>query len=292
MAHNNLGSALEEKGQTEEAIACYQKAIDLDPTLAMAYYNLGAILCDHKHDYDEAIACFHKAIAFAPKLARAHANLGVALYFKGQVDEAIACYQKAIALKPKDAQIRALLAMAERLAAIRGKFAAFEKGTYTPATPAECLDLVEWCQIKKLHHTAAGLYAAAFAANPKLADDLSADYRYNAACSAALAATGQGEDAAKLIDTERTRLRKQALDWLRADLALWAKQLETGQPADRVAEQQMLKHWQQDRDLAGLRDAAALAKLPAEEQEAWTQLWADVAALLNKAEAPAKKESK
>jgi hypothetical protein len=117
-----------------------------------------------------------------------------------------------------------------------------------------------------------------------LADDLNAGHRYNAACSAALAATGQGEDAAKLIDQERTRLRQQALHWLRADLGMWAKRLETGQPADRVAVQQALKHWQQDSDLAGLRDALALAKLPAEEQKACNKLWTDVAALLKKAE--------
>ena len=44
-----------------------------------------------------------------------------------------------------------------------------------------------------------------------------------------------------------------------------------------------MRHWQKDTDLAGIRDAAALAKLPAEEQKACTQLWADVAALLKKA---------
>src|SRR6516164_4586354 len=68
--------------------------------------------------------------------------------------------------------------------------------------------------MKKLHHTATGLYAAAFAADPKLADDLKAGHRYRAACAAALAAAGQGEDAAKLDDKEKVRLRKQALDWL------------------------------------------------------------------------------
>ena len=45
-----------------------------------------------------------------------------------------------------------------------------------------------------------------------------------------------------------------------------------------------LSDWKQDSDLAGIRDAAALAKLPADEQKAFTQLWADVAALLKKAE--------
>jgi hypothetical protein len=126
------------------------------------------------------------------------------------------------------------------------------------------------------------LYAAAFAAAPGLADDLKNAHRYRAACHAALAAIGQGEDATKLDDKERTRLRQQALDWLRADLALWANRLETGQPADRVAVLQTLKRWQQDNDLAGLRDAPT-ANMPAKEREAYTQFWADVATLLKKA---------
>ena len=37
-------------------------------------------------------------------------------------------------------------------------------------------------------------------------------------------------------------------------------------------------------ELAGLRDPAALAKLPAEERQAGQQLWADVEALLRKAQ--------
>jgi len=37
-------------------------------------------------------------------------------------------------------------------------------------------------------------------------------------------------------------------------------------------------------DLAGIRDPAAVAKLPADEQEACKKLWADVAALLKMVE--------
>jgi hypothetical protein len=44
-------------------------------------------------------------------------------------------------------------------------------------------------------------------------------------------------------------------------------------------------HWQADGDLDGVRDAAGLAKLAAAEQESWRKLWADVAALLAKAQA-------
>jgi hypothetical protein len=90
-----------------------------------------------------------------------------------------------------------------------------------------------------------------------------------------------------LDDKERARLRKQAVDWLRADFALRTKQMEAGK-ADGATAQKALRHWQQDTDLAGIRDAAALAKLPADEQKAFIQLWSDVAALLKKAEEKSK----
>jgi tetratricopeptide (TPR) repeat protein len=282
-AHTNLGTALAVKGQLEEAIACYRKAIALDPKFAGAHFILGLALKD-KGKVEEAIACFRKATLLDPKDALAHNNLGTALADKGQVDEAIACHKKALALDPKFAGARNDLARTQRLVAARDKVAALRKGSYTPASIAERLSIAEWCQIKKFHHTATGLYAAAFAAEPKLADDLKAAHRYHAARHAALAATGQGEDAGKLDDQKRTRLRTQALDWLRADLALHTRQLETGKPADRAAVQRPLRRWQKDTDLAGLRDKAALAKLPQDEQKAFTQFWADVAALLKKME--------
>ena len=56
--------------------------------------------------------------------------------------------------------------------------------------------------------------------------------------------------------------------------------------------QKTLQHWQQDTDLAGIRDAAALVNLPADEQQACTRLWADVAALQKKAETSTKQEAK
>src|SRR5262249_34140830 len=106
--------------------------------------------------------------------------------------------------------------------------------------------------------------------------------RYHAACHAALAAAGQGTDADKLDDKERSRLRTQALDWLRADLDLWARRIDDGKAEDRKAAATMLGHWQEDAGLRSVRDAEALEKLPAEEQEAWRKLWADVDALRGK----------
>jgi tetratricopeptide (TPR) repeat protein len=99
-AHNNLGHALQGKGKVEEAIACFRKAIRLDPKYALAHTNLGNALKD-KGRLDAAIACHHTAIDIDPKSAAARYNLGNALARKGKVDEAVACYQKAIALDPR-----------------------------------------------------------------------------------------------------------------------------------------------------------------------------------------------
>ena len=104
-----------------------------------------------------------------------------------------------------------------------------------------------------------------------------------------MVASGKGEDADKLDDKERVRLRQQALGWLRADLDLWAKQVENGKPPGRAAARQTLQRWQKDTDLASLRDAAALAKLPEAERAACQKLWADVAALLKKCAATDKR---
>jgi hypothetical protein len=171
------------------------------------------------------------------------------------------------------------------MAGAQDKLPGYQKGTYLPGSNEERLGLAEWWKIKKLHHTATGLYAAAFAADPKLADDLNLGRRYFAACCATRAAAGQGEDAAKLDEKERTRLRKQALDWLRADVIQRGKLCESGTPDDRSAVLWGLRqYWQHDANLASIRDSAALAKLPEDEQKAFNQLWADVAVLLKKAE--------
>jgi hypothetical protein len=48
---------------------------------------------------------------------------------------------------------------------------------------------------------------------------------------------------------------------------------------------QKLRQWQQDADLAGVRDQGALAKLPQAERARWRQFWSDVADLLQKTDA-------
>jgi serine/threonine-protein kinase len=322
IAHFNLGIVLYRKGQVEEAIASFRKAIDLDPKYATAHYNLGNALA-HKGQVDEALACYQRAIRLDPKYTEAHCNLGNALAHKGRVDEAFACYQKAIQLDPTYAEAHCNLghvfrgqgrfaeslatlkrghelgskrpgwpypsaqwvADAERLAALEARLPAFQKGEIQPRDTAERLVLIGVCEAKKLHHTATRLYTDAFTADPGLADDRRAPLRYNAACRAALAAAGQGGDATQLDNAAKAKLRGQALDWLKAELSALGKDLDSGPPPARAAITRVLSHWRNDPDLAGIRESAALGKVPAEERAAHAKLWADVAALLKKAEA-------
>ncbi len=294
-----MGLALNDKGRLAEAIASYKKAIDLDPKLAPAHTNLGSALSD-MGQLNEAIACYKRAIELNPKHAEARCNMGHALSTQGRFAQSLEALKQGHELGSKQPGWRYPSAdwvrEAEAKAAMEAKLPAFFRGEFQANDTERRLGLAGVCQGKKLHRTAAGLYAVAFAADPKLADDLNAGHRYSAAYCAALAAAGQGKDAAKLDDKEKTRLREQALDWLRADLVLRTKQLETGKPADRAEVQRIMLHWQQDTDLAGIRDAGALAKLPADEQRACTQLWADVAALLKneeeKLKTPAEPEKK
>src|SRR5262249_11262393 len=108
-------------------------------------------------------------------------------------------------------------------------------------------------------------------------------HRYSAACAAALAAADQGKDEPRPDDAARAKLRGQALDWLKAELTSWAKMLDAGNPQTRPIVQQTLVHWTADADLAGVRDADVLAKLPEAERATWRSLWAEVEAVLARA---------
>jgi tetratricopeptide (TPR) repeat protein len=286
-AHNNLGIALRDKKDLEGAIAAYKKAIELDPKLALAHNNLGAALRDKK-DLEGAVAEYKKAIEINPTYTDAHFNLGNALMRQGRFPEAEMALRRSLEFYPEQSPWRQpamqQLQQCERLAALDAKLPAIFNGEAGPAPAAEQVEIADLCrQYKRLHAAAARFYTDAFAADPRLAADLRKSHRYNAACSAALASAGQGDDAKNLPDKVQLMLRRQALTWLRADLVAWSKFLDSGQPQARATVERTLQHWQSNPDLVGVRDKAGLARLPDAERQAWEKLWADVEALRKQA---------
>jgi Tfp pilus assembly protein PilF len=286
-AHCNLGIALRAQGRLDEAMVEYQKAIALDPKDALAHYNLGNALYG-KGRLNEALAEFRQAIQLKPDLAEAHWNLGLVLRQQGRFDEAVAFLRRGHELGSKQpgwptALSAQCLRDTERLAALDAKLPAILQGEAAAASPGEAVTLALMCQEqKKRYATSARLYADAFAEEPRLAADLNSQHRYNAACSAALAAAGQGEDARLLPDRVVFLFRRWALGWLRDDLKAYAGLVGQTNPAGRQAMRQRLLHWQKDPDLAGLRDKNAVDKLPEPERDACRRLWADVDALLQR----------
>jgi tetratricopeptide (TPR) repeat protein len=102
-AHNNLGNDLLLAGQVDEAIAHFQKALQIKPDYALAHNNLGYALFQ-KGNVDEAISQYQTALQITPDSAEVHINLGNALFQKGSVDEAISQYQTALQITPDDAK--------------------------------------------------------------------------------------------------------------------------------------------------------------------------------------------
>ncbi len=282
-AHYNLGVSLERLGNRGEAMAEYREAIRLKPEYYEARNNLGGALLQQGKP-DAAVAEFREAIRLKPDHAMAHANLGIALRSRGDFVGQFAELRKARDLGRNSptfgTQLERELAATERQASLAHRLQAVLAGKVKPADAAESLAFAQLCHRKELYGSSARFWAGAFQAQPGLADDMQAQHRYNAACAAALAGCGQGKDNPPLDESAKARCRKQAIDWLKADLAVWSKVLEKGPPAARQAISQTLQHWKVDSDLAGLRDAAALAKLPHDEQKAYRALWADVGSLL------------
>jgi tetratricopeptide (TPR) repeat protein len=111
MAHYNLGIVLNDRGDSDEAIAHYRQAIELRPSYAEAHYNLGRLLAQ-KGQLDDAVTHYEKALELNPVDAEAHNNLGVTLFGSGRLDDAIAHYQKALKIWPDYAEASCNLANA------------------------------------------------------------------------------------------------------------------------------------------------------------------------------------
>jgi eukaryotic-like serine/threonine-protein kinase len=282
--------------ELRQAVALTRRAAavaDVKYDWARPYFLFAQGLANYRRGrFDEAIAVLSgqaRDTRYIGPSARLVAAM--ALYRKGKTDEARAALTAAVepydwgAAKAdrRDVWIPHVLRR-EAEALILPSLPAFLEGKHQPRDNGERLALAGACRYRGRRAAEAGLLEAAFAADPKLADDPKAGLRYRAAGAAAVAGCGGGADGAALGEPERARWRRQAVAWLRLDLAAWTKRLEAAQPADRAEVQKVLARWRDDPDLAGLRNADALERLPPAERKECQALWQEVAALLRRAE--------
>ena len=102
--YNHRGLICYYKGDYDQAIEDYAKAVSLNSNYTRAYNNRGTVYCA-KGDYDRAIEDFNRAIQLNPDYAEAYYNRGVTYRRKGLVDRAITDYNRAIQLKPNYADV-------------------------------------------------------------------------------------------------------------------------------------------------------------------------------------------
>ena len=100
MAYNNRGSVYGAKGEHDRAILDVTKAIEIDPRYAFSYYNRGRAY-GAKGEHDRAILDFTKAIEIDPRFASAYYNRGVSFHLKAHYNLAISEYTKAMEINPK-----------------------------------------------------------------------------------------------------------------------------------------------------------------------------------------------
>ena len=154
--HNSLGQAHRAQGGQAEAIACYERALSINPNFAPAHGNIAQVLApgdpavavayyrrlvaalphnalaranfgymvERTGATEAAVEIYRQALALDPNQPVALGNLGVALADLGRIDEAIGCYRQALELDPNNADAHNGLGLALLL-----------KGDYAAAWP-------------------------------------------------------------------------------------------------------------------------------------------------------------
>ncbi len=107
--HNNLGIFLKKKGRIDEAIAHFQKALELKPDYASPHINLGAAYA-RQRKHEKALAHFSEALRLRHNVPEAHYSMGNVLVLMGRIDEALDHYQNALKIKPDYADAHLKLA--------------------------------------------------------------------------------------------------------------------------------------------------------------------------------------
>ena len=296
LSYNNLGTVLIDNGQTTEGLNAYQQSLEIqlklvrdNPTvptfqshvsvtlhnLADAELNMGK-LSEARERLEQAIELQERVLVNNPadplarQYLRAHLTT-LATVAGGQHDAGLT-----LTAKQKLSQLTisdpANSQKMERLKSWKEN-SATESGT-------ELLVLGQFAYDTMQFSLGALLFDQALQADKALSEDRQRQIAYNAACCAALAATGESSEDKPLDEAERSALRGKALAWLQAELDCWQRFLDTNSgrtvPERAAIVQETLQHWQTDPDLQSVRELEQLAELPGPERDEWAKLWQQV----------------
>jgi serine/threonine-protein kinase len=254
-----------------------------------------------EHQIDPALAALRQAVALRPRSSLAAYRLSYALLVKGDFAAAEQEAKRWLTLgaAQPDLAFRSVPTPQEhheqvqRMLELDRKLPGILAGKEKIGDDVQRLhDLAFVCELRHYPVAALRYYQQYLTAKPQEADSM----RPVLWRMALEAAAGHGEDARPLGAQERALHRASARLWMLQELARCNKELAAaaknqsavaaGADGDTMYAQwcvwteAMLRQMKREPAVAVVRDADALAKLPAEEQAAWRDFWTSVETLL------------
>ncbi len=292
MVHDQIALAYSDRGDCEAAIQEQREAVRLFPSMGVAHKALAHAL-QSAGRLDEAVAEFREAVRLDPRNSASHLFLGRALIEAGEPGAAL----EALALigpgRPPDPFItpEMLVSRAERLVALEPRLPAVINEREAPADAEEAASFARLAFARNQPEAAARLWTQAFAASPDIETDLVAMNRFQAARAAVRAGTEGAGERAESGTNSRAKRRRQAIEWLRADLAASQAALDSGTAPQRAGVARRLSRWRVDPALAPIRDEPALSALPEAERRSLREFWDGVRAVRSANSVPATRRS-
>jgi tetratricopeptide (TPR) repeat protein len=296
-SHTNRGNIFNIQGNPDAAGEAYEKAASVlrklareHPELPEVEFALGvslhnsAVIDLGANRFEAAIERLNEAIAWQKKglVANPASPRGRHVLIAG-LNNLIAAHQglgNSAGIEAAQRELRELTSADPELRKLNRKLAAVIDRLEEPHDNRERLVLAMHAYSTRRFATARELWKDAMVAAPSICDDRAAQHRYNAACSAVLAAAGLSEDKSKPEDKTIIQWRSEALVWLDAELVAWTEFSKSANSEQLAFIIQTLQHWKKDSDLASIRDSVSLKSLPETERESWESLWAKVDQLL------------
>jgi tetratricopeptide (TPR) repeat protein len=109
--HRILGLLVYNSGRYEQAVAEYQRAIELEPSNSDSYRRLGRTF-EKNNESDKALAAYGRAVEIEPGYYRNQQGLGAFWYGRANYEKAVNYFAKAAELAPNEATVRLVLGQA------------------------------------------------------------------------------------------------------------------------------------------------------------------------------------
>ena len=153
VALTNFATMLADRGQFNDALSYFQRALAVHASSKYSHYNLSLALIYNSTAralaqlgrVDEAMDYFSRSIACRSDYADSHYNLGVILFEKGDVDGAIGQWRATLAINPTDFGTHIALAGALlRRGLLRDALEEYEKALQSEPDSAIALNNIAW----------------------------------------------------------------------------------------------------------------------------------------------------